>query len=130
MAKIIYHKSGFPLLYIVRIPETCKTNEVMKWKLELQIWIFPPQKFTCTYEIHIHRELVAHEQSPTETECMCSQLFLLLQESFCSCFVPAVFRNWNLKGGQTFKNRNLSKQAMCETDLAMLFNRILFSKNS
>lgn len=133
MAKITYHKSGFTLLNIeYRILETCKMNVIIKCKLELQIWIFPPQKFTCTVipMKFTFTENLWHMSSLQQqlNACVSSQLFLLLTENFCSYFVPAVFRNWNLKEGQTFKNRNLSKQAMCETDLAMLLNRILSQK--
>lgn len=82
-----------------------------------------PMKFTFT-ENSWHMSNVLQQLNA----CVSSQLFLLLPESFWSCFFPAVFRNWNLKEGQTFMNRNLSKQAMCETDLAILLNRILSPK--
>lgn len=128
----LYHKSGFPLLYIVRILETRKMNEMLKRKLKLQMWIFPPQKFTCTV-IPMRFTITENLQHMSNllqqlNACFSPQLFLLLPESFFSGFVPAVFRNGNLKEGQTLKNRNLSKQAMCETDLARLLNRILCPK--
>lgn len=132
MAKIMYHKSGFPLLHIVRILETCKMNEIIKCQLELQSWIFPPQKFTCTVipMKFTFTENLWHMNNLLQqlNACVSSQLFLLLPEIFWSCFVPAVFRNWNFEEGQPFKNRNLSNQAMCETDLAMLLNRIFSPK--
>lgn len=127
----MYHKSGFSLFYI-RILETCKMNEIMKCKLELQMWIFPPQKFTCTVipMKFTFTENLWHMSNLLQqlNACVSSQLFLLLPESFCSCFVLAVFRNGNLKEGQTFKNGKLLKQAMCETDLAMTLNRVCLQK--